>query len=74
MLEKPSDRQVACHATAWDFSDGADYRIKMCAKVNFDDFLTIHHELGHVQYFQQYAHQPVSYRCLICIIIPNIVT
>ena len=74
MLEKPSDRQVACHATAWDFSDGADYRIKMCAKVNFDDFLTIHHELGHVQYFQQYAHQPVSYRCLICIIIPDIVT
>lgn len=27
MLEKPNDgREVICHATAWDFYDGKDYR------------------------------------------------
>ncbi|OXA60176.1 Angiotensin-converting enzyme [Folsomia candida] len=26
MLEKPSDREVVCHATAWDFYDSVDYR------------------------------------------------
>lgn len=65
MLEKPSDpnTKVVCHATAWDFYDGKDFRIKMCTKVNFDDFLTIHHELGHTQYQMQYAHLPYGYRC-----------
>lgn len=64
MLEKPSDpeRKVACHPTAWDFNDGKDFRIKMCAQVNFDDFLTVHHELGHTQYQMQYAHLPLGYR------------
>lgn len=46
MLEKPTDREVACHATAWDFYDGKDFRIRMCARVVFEDFLTVHHELG----------------------------
>ena len=63
MLRKPEGRDVVCHATAWDFYDGKDFRIKMCTKVNFEDFLTIHHELGHVQYFMQYAEQPHSFRC-----------
>ena len=62
MLEKPADREVVCHATAWDFYDGQDFRIRMCTKVNFDDLLTIHHELGHTQYQMQYAHQPIGYR------------
>lgn len=65
MLEKPSnsDRKVVCHPTAWDFSDGKDFRIKMCTQINFEDFLTIHHELGHTQYQMQYAHLPFGYRC-----------
>ncbi|KAI9552326.1 hypothetical protein GHT06_022691 [Daphnia sinensis] len=62
MLEKPTDREVVCHATAWDFSDGKDFRIRMCASVSFSDFLTIHHELGHTQYQMQYAHLPYGYR------------
>ena len=62
MLERPSDREVSCHATAWDFSDGRDYRIRMCARVNFEDFQTAHHELGHVQYYMQYADQPLVFR------------
>ncbi|XP_053637886.2 angiotensin-converting enzyme 2 isoform X1 [Cherax quadricarinatus] len=63
MLERPKDgRSVTCHPTAWDFMDGRDYRIKMCAEINFDDLATIHHELGHIQYDMQYAHQPFTYR------------
>ncbi|EFX65684.1 hypothetical protein DAPPUDRAFT_65345 [Daphnia pulex] len=62
MLEKPSDREVVCHATAWDFNDGQDFRIRMCAGVSFSDFLTVHHELGHIQYQMQYAHLPYGYR------------
>lgn len=62
MLEKPSDRDVVCHATAWDFYDGKDFRIRMCTTVSFTDFLTIHHELGHTQYQMQYAHLPIEYR------------
>ncbi|CAG7815833.1 unnamed protein product, partial [Allacma fusca] len=62
MLEKPANREVVCHATAWDFYDAKDFRIKMCTKLNFDDFLTIHHEMGHIQYFMQYSNQPAIYR------------
>lgn len=63
MLEKPTDgREVICHATAWDFYDGQDFRIRMCTRVVFEDFQTVHHELGHIQYFMQYANQPINYR------------
>ncbi|CAL4124873.1 unnamed protein product, partial [Meganyctiphanes norvegica] len=63
MLEKPSDgREVLCHPTAWDFADGKDFRIKMCTTVTFENLQTIHHELGHIQYFMQYAHLPYMYR------------
>ncbi|KAK2706936.1 hypothetical protein QYM36_014833 [Artemia franciscana] len=62
MIEKPDDRDVVCHATAWDFYDGQDFRIKMCTRVAFEDFLTIHHELGHTQYQMQYSHLPVFYK------------
>lgn len=62
MLVKPEGRQVVCHPTAWDFYDGKDFRIKMCSQVTMEDLQTIHHELGHVQYFMQYAHLPLTYR------------
>ncbi|KAK3922188.1 Angiotensin-converting enzyme [Frankliniella fusca] len=62
MIEKPADREVTCHASAWDFCDGQDFRIKMCTKINQDDFRTIHHEMGHIQYYQQYAHLPYVLR------------
>ena len=39
-----------------------DYRIKMCTVKNQDDFITIHHEMGHIQYDQQYAHHPIIFR------------
>uniref|UniRef100_K7FAQ8 Angiotensin-converting enzyme n=1 Tax=Pelodiscus sinensis TaxID=13735 RepID=K7FAQ8_PELSI len=63
MLEKPSDgREVVCHASAWDFYNRKDFRIKQCTVVNMDDLITVHHEMGHVQYFLQYKDQPISFR------------
>uniref|UniRef100_A0A672UIM6 Angiotensin-converting enzyme n=1 Tax=Strigops habroptila TaxID=2489341 RepID=A0A672UIM6_STRHB len=63
MIEKPSDgREVVCHASAWDFYNRKDFRIKQCTVVNMDDLITVHHEMGHVQYFLQYMDQPISFR------------
>ncbi|XP_028823415.1 angiotensin-converting enzyme isoform X2 [Denticeps clupeoides] len=63
MLEKPTDgREVVCHASAWDFYNRKDFRIKQCTVVNMEDLITVHHEMGHVQYFLQYKDQPISFR------------
>ena len=58
---KPRDREVVCHASAWDLDNKDDLRIKMCIKVNGDDFVTIHHELGHNYYQRAYNKQPYLY-------------
>jgi peptidyl-dipeptidase A len=58
---KPRDREVVCHASAWDIDNKDDLRIKMCIKVNGDDFVTIHHELGHNYYQRAYNKQPYLY-------------
>jgi peptidyl-dipeptidase A len=58
---KPTDREVVCHASAWDLDNKDDLRIKMCIKVNGDDFVTIHHELGHNYYQRAYNKQPYHY-------------
>ncbi|KAK5650646.1 hypothetical protein RI129_001675 [Pyrocoelia pectoralis] len=62
IIEKPNDREILCHASAWDFSNGKDYRIKMCTNVNHEDFITVHHEMGHIQYFILYKDQPITFR------------
>jgi len=54
---KPRDREVVCHASAWDVDNVDDLRIKMCIKKNADDFVTIHHELGHNYYQRAYNQQ-----------------
>ncbi|MBO9575424.1 MAG: M2 family metallopeptidase [Sphingobium sp.] len=56
-ITKPRDRDVVCHASAWDIDTKDDIRIKMCTKVNSDDFTTIHHELGHNYYQRAYQNQ-----------------
>ena len=58
---KPRDREVVCHASAWDVDNKDDLRIKMCIKRNSDDFITIHHELGHNYYQRAYNEQPFLY-------------
>jgi peptidyl-dipeptidase A len=46
ILEKPNDnREINCHASAWDFYNGKDFRIKMCARVSMNDLFVIHHEM-----------------------------
>jgi len=60
-ITKPRDREVVCHASAWDVDNVDDLRIKMCTKVNSDDFITVHHELGHNFYQRAYNKQPYLY-------------
>ncbi|XP_053674124.1 angiotensin-converting enzyme-like [Anopheles nili] len=63
MIDKPTDgRVVTCHASAWDFCDRQDFRIKMCTRMNMEDFVTIHHEMGHINYYILYKDQPVTLR------------
>ena len=60
-IVKPADRDVICHASAWDIDGKDDIRVKTCLKVNADDFVTIHHELGHNYYQRAYQNQPFLY-------------
>src|SRR5262245_55679563 len=59
---KPADRDVVCHASAWDVDNDLDLRIKMCIEINAEDFDTIHHELGHNYYQRAYRAQPFLFR------------
>jgi peptidyl-dipeptidase A len=61
MITQPRDREVVCHASAWDVDNVEDLRIKMCTRVNGDDFVTVHHELGHNYYQRAYNRQPFLY-------------
>jgi peptidyl-dipeptidase A len=61
MFLKPADREVVCHASAWDLDNKDDIRIKMCIKVNAGDFVTVHHELGHNYYQRAYNKQSFLY-------------
>jgi peptidyl-dipeptidase A len=61
MITAPRDREVICHASAWDVDNVDDLRIKMCTKVNADDFVTVHHELGHNYYQRAYNTLPFLY-------------
>jgi len=62
LFTKPRDRDVECHASAWDIDYVDDLRIKMCIEVKADDFSTIHHELGHNFYQRAYDQQPPLFR------------
>jgi len=62
LFVKPQDRAVVCHASAWDIDNQKDVRLKMCIKINDEDFQTIHHELGHNYYQMAYAPQSPLYQ------------
>lgn len=62
MLTRPADRDVVCHASAWQVDLDKDVRLKVCLHGTTDDFITVHHELGHVYYFLAYRNQPVLFR------------
>jgi peptidyl-dipeptidase A len=62
LFVKPRDRDVVCHASAWDIDTVDDLRIKACVEINSDDFSTVHHELGHNFYQRAYDRQPFLFR------------
>ncbi len=62
LFTKPADRDVVCHASAWDLDNFDDLRVKMCIQINGTDFVTIHHELGHNFYQRAYKHQPYLFK------------
>jgi peptidyl-dipeptidase A len=62
LFTKPADRDVVCHASAWDLDNEDDVRIKMCIQVRDVDFVTIHHELGHNFYQRAYKGQPFLFK------------
>ena len=63
LFEKPVDRDVACHASASDFKYHDDFRVKVCTEINKNHFYTIHHEMGHVEYYMAYdKKQPFLYQ------------
>jgi peptidyl-dipeptidase A len=59
---KPADREVVCHASAWDIDFEKDVRLKMCVQINEEDFSTVHHELGHNYYQMAYSTKPFLFR------------
>lgn len=62
LIEQPGDREVVCHASAWNVDARDDLRIKMCTEINAEDFQTVHHELGHNFYQRAYNHQDYLFR------------
>ncbi|WP_299008396.1 M2 family metallopeptidase [uncultured Shewanella sp.] len=62
LFTQPKDRDVVCHASAWDLDDLDDIRIKMCIQKDAEDFVTIHHELGHNYYQRAYKDQPFIFK------------
>ena len=62
LFEKPDDRAVMCHASAWHMDLDEDVRLKQCIQINGEDFSTVHHELGHSYYQLAYREQPLLYR------------
>ena len=62
LFVRPKDREVVCHASAWDIDYADDIRIKMCIEPTAEDFTTIHHELGHNFYQRAYKTLPVLFR------------
>ncbi|GGP43131.1 peptidase M2 [Shewanella algicola] len=62
LFVQPQDRDVVCHASAWDLDNLDDIRIKMCIQKSAEDFTVIHHELGHNFYQRAYKNQPFIFK------------
>eukprot|EP00095_Tigriopus_kingsejongensis_P010159 maker-scaffold575_size133042-snap-gene-0.38 protein:Tk10159 transcript:maker-scaffold575_size133042-snap-gene-0.38-mRNA-1 annotation:"hypothetical protein DAPPUDRAFT_304127" len=63
IIEKPKDgREMVCHASAWDFHNGKDFRIKQCTRVTQEDFVVVNHEMGHIQYQMSYINRSILHQ------------
>jgi peptidyl-dipeptidase A len=62
LFVRPRDREVVCHASAWDVDNDLDLRIRMCIQITGEDFVVVHHELGHNFYQRAYRGEPYLFR------------
>ncbi|MBN7796789.1 M2 family metallopeptidase [Parahaliea mediterranea] len=62
LFTRPQDREVVCHASAWNVDAVDDLRIKMCIQRTGEEVRVVHHELGHNYYQRAYNDQPFYYR------------
>ncbi|XP_037034522.1 angiotensin-converting enzyme-like isoform X2 [Bradysia coprophila] len=62
MLSNNDNGYIHCKASAWDFCNNIDFRIKQCTQITVEDFVNAHHEMTHIQYYMQYSGQPFVYR------------
>ena len=62
MFVRPRDRDVECHASAWDLTFHGDLRLKMCIELDEDNFRVVHHELGHIYYYWYYRDLPILFQ------------
>ena len=62
LFTRPADRDVVCHASAWNVDYHDDLRLKMCIEISGEDFATLHHELGHNFYQRAYNRQAPLFR------------
>ena len=62
LIKKPRDRNVVCHASAWDLKKGTDPRIKQCVEITEEHLGTLHHELGHIYYYLMYKNLPSVFK------------
>ncbi|TCI01839.1 peptidase M2 family protein [Corallincola luteus] len=62
LFTQPADRDVVCHASAWDLDDQEDIRIKMCIQKTGEEYAVIHHELGHNFYQRAYKEQSTLFQ------------
>lgn len=62
LQQSSDDRASKCTASAWDFCNNFDFRVKQCTQITLDDFINTHYEISHVQYYMAYASQPFVYR------------
>ncbi|KFD65854.1 hypothetical protein M514_07059, partial [Trichuris suis] len=59
---RPMDRDLVCFPTAFDFKNGQDFRLKLCLKVNHNDFLLVHQEMANTFYQISFKSQPIAFR------------
>ncbi|XP_065070816.1 angiotensin-converting enzyme-like isoform X2 [Rhopilema esculentum] len=62
LLSKKGNKKLPCQASALDVGQG-DVRMKMpCLGPSQESLVTVHHEMGHIQYYLSYLEQPYVFR------------
>ncbi|CAH1991055.1 unnamed protein product [Acanthoscelides obtectus] len=62
VFQKLTDTNMTCNPSAWDFYDGQNFRLKTCLKTDREGYETLHHWMGHIQYFLQYQGLDIKLR------------